>query len=293
MADPDYLKGLGVDVNALMSSPKGSGITGSGTVYFGPKATLSGGSSPSGPYAPGFTPKFQDAPGNLDFTGSDDMPYESARMMPLEWDAKKARDFISKGILYKMPGFSSDMGMPEVMAAWDDLLQSSMAFSSKGGNKWTPWDVMESYKKEKGFGTVRQGDWLYDIGTGQKIKYVGPKSKTRTQKSINLSSPEDVRALTSQMLSELLGRAPTPEELSKYRAAINGEERANPEITKVTDTFDDQGEVVSSSSTTSGGVSQAAMGGLIESGVKKGPEYGKHQSATTYFDAMMQMIEGG
>jgi hypothetical protein len=151
---------------------------------------------------------------------------------------------------------------------------------------------MESYKTDGKFGTVRRGDWLYDIATGEKVKYVGPKSKTTTNKNVNLSSPEDVRALTTQMLSELLGRAPTPEELSKYRAAINGYEEANPEVTTTTSTLNDQGEVVAQSSKTTGGASAAARGTLVEDAAKKGPEYGKFQSATTYFDAMMQMIGG-
>jgi hypothetical protein len=49
---------------------------------------------------------------------------------------------------------------------------------------------------------------------------------------------------------------------------------------------------VAQSSKTTGGASAAARGTLVEDAAKKGPEYGKFQSATTYFDAMMQMIGG-
>lgn len=288
MADPDFLKGLGIDTNSLMKNPGATGSTGS--IYLGPKlGPKQQHPSGPGPYAP-----LKSGPGlgNYNYTQSNTAPYETAKMQPLQWDEKQKRDFISKGILYKIPGFSADMGMPEVMSVWDDLIKTSAAFSASGEN-WSPWDVMDSYKKKENFGTVRRGDWLYDAATGEKIKYVGPKTKTTTDKRVNLSSPEDVKALTNQMLTELLGRAPTVEELARYRAAINGYENKNPEVTTTTSTLDDMGEVVSQSSKTTGGASQAAIGGLVEEGAKKGPEYGKFQSATTYYNAMMQMITGG
>lgn len=292
MADPDsYLKSKGINLNGLMSSPGSAGGMG-GSVYLGPKLGPKKSTAPQGPYAPGYSPKYQNTPGNYDYTGKRESSYENARLMPLEWDNKEVRDFISKGILYKIPGFDADMGMPEVVSAWDDLVKSSMAFSQNGTN-WSPWDVMDSYKKKENFGTVRRGDWLYDAATGEKVKYVGPKTKTTTNKNINLSSPEDVKAITTQMLTELLGRAPTVEELAKYRASINGYENANPEVTTTTSTLDDMGEVVSQSSKTSGGASQAAIGGIISDAAKEGPEYGKYQSATTYYNALMQMIGGG
>jgi hypothetical protein len=290
MADPDYLKGLGINMNSLMSAPGSTGGGLNGTVYLGPKLGPKTQNKGPGPYAPGGV----QGPGigNYDYTGKSEASYDSAKMMPLQWDEKQKKDFISKGILYKIPGFSADMGMPEVMSVWDDLVQSSMAFS-KGGSNWSPWDVMDSYKKKENFGTIRRGDWLYDAATGEKVKYVGPKTKTTTNKNINLSSAEDVKALTTQMLTELLGRAPTVEELAKYRASINGYENANPEITTTTSTLDDMGEVVSQSSKTTGGASQAAVSGLVTDAAKKGPEYGKFQSATTYYNALMQMITGG
>lgn len=289
MADPDFLKGLGIDTNSLMKSPGATGI-GTGSIYLGPKLGPKQ-QNPSGP-GPYALPKAGPGLGNYDYTQSNSAPYDSAKMMPLGWDEKQKNEFISKGILYKIPGFSADMGMPEVMSVWDDLIKTSAAFSASGEN-WSPWDVMDSYKKKQNFGTIRRGDWLYDAASGEKVKYVGPKTKTTTDKRVDLSSPEDVKALTTQMLTELLGRAPSVEELAKYRASINGYENANPEVTTTTSTLDDMGEVVSQSSKTTGGASQAAIGGLVEEGAKQGPEYGKFQSATTYFNAMMQMITGG
>jgi hypothetical protein len=293
MADPDVLAGLGFNVNSLMQSPGGT-AGGTGMVYLGATAKPKGGGSPQGPYAPGYTPKYQNKPGLLDYTGSNEVPYEQARNMPLSWSEKEKREFINKGILYKMPGFNPDMGMPEIMDQWDNLSQMSQAWGAKG-QKWSPWDIMDSYKTDgKGYGTRKSadGDWLVDTATGDRVKYIGPKSKTTTDKRINLSSPEDVKALTSQMLAELLGRAPTAGELAQYRASINSAEKATPEIVKTTQNLNDMGEVISSESTTSGGVSEAARAGLISEETKGTDEYGKFQGGTTYMNALMQMLGG-
>lgn len=255
-------------------------------VYLGPTAKRKNAGPDRGPVGFG-------GGGNIDFTGSEEMNYSEAKLIPLEWDAAKKRDFISKGILYKIRGFNADMGMPELMDAWDDMVKSAQAFSTDK-QKWTPWDVMNSYQKDEKSGTIKSkdGDWLLDAATNEKIKYIGPRTKTTTDKRINLSSAEDVRAITTQMLTELLGRAPTPDELAKYRTSINGYESDNPEITKTTSHYDDQKEVVSQESTTAGGTTDAARQSLIQDSAVKTQEYGKFQSGTTYFNALMQMLGG-
>jgi len=271
--------GPGFNVGAYTAQPGSPGST----VYMGPNM---------GVLAPGLMAGGVGVAGSV--IGHNTMDYEKASGLPATWSDQQKRDFISKGILYKLPGFDMNMGMPEIMKAWGNLVDSAQVISKAGGGDWSPWDVMGSYANDgKGFGTVRKGDWEYDARTGEKVKYVGPRTKTTTSKNVNLSSPEDVRALTTQMLTELLGRAPTTEELAKYRSSINGFERSNPEVTTTTHTLNEMGEEVSQQSTTTGGASQAALGGIISEGAKEGPEYGKYQSGTTYFNALMQMISGG
>src|SRR6478752_5995780 len=257
MADGPYVLDQAQQQQGLAAlQATGSGLSGGSTVSAGPGfnagAYLSGFNSKPG--TPGSRVYLGPNKGILNpglaaggvgmigaFSGKNTDSYENARMAPINWDEKQKRDFISKGILYKMPGFDYNMGMPEIMDAWDGLVKSAQAFSKEGA------------------------EW----------------------------SPGDVRALTTQMLTELLGRAPTDEELAKYRSSINGYERANPEMTTTTHTLNDMGEEVAQSSTTTGGASQAALGSIVEGGAKKGPEYGKYQAGTTYFNALMQMITGG
>lgn len=235
-------------------------------------------------------------------TGSTDsfMDLQAARNLPLEWarnDPKKLREFVNKGIAGKIRGFDVDMGMPEIMSAWDDIVTTSVAFS-KSGQNWSPWDVLASYGQGSGkFGTQRKGDWEYDVATGKPVKYVGPKSKTTTAKRIDLSSAEDVKALTMQVLREALGRAPTDEEVAKFKASINSLENANPEVSTTTVQLTPNiqtGEVeqTSSSTTTSGGVSQDAMADLVRGTAEQTPEYAKFQGAN-YFNDLLAMIGGG
>jgi hypothetical protein len=228
------------------------------------------------------------------------MTLDDARNLPLIWardDPNKLKQFVNKGVIAKIKGFDTDMGMPEIMSAWDDMVAASVAFG-KSGQKWTPWDVMDTYGNTKGkFGTERRGDFVYDIATGQAVKYVGPTSKTQTSKKVNLTSSEDVRAIAMQALREALGRAPTTEEVAQFRAGINALEKASPEVTTTTvqlkpNLATGDVEQTSSESTTSGGVSQAAMEGVISQAATGTPEYAKHQSGTTYFNALLGLLGG-
>lgn len=226
------------------------------------------------------------------------MTYQQAQSLPGVWadsNPDMLKQFINTGILNKVPGFHAGMGMDQVFDVWDNMLQSSWAINQKGsGKKWSPWDVLNSYANPKGtYGTVRQGDWLYDAATGQKIKYVGPRSKTTTSRDVNLSSAEDVKALTTQVLTQALGRAPTTAEVAQYRSTINAQESANPTVTTTTQTLNDQGEAVSQSSKTTGGFDAAAQQQLVQDQASQTPEYAKYQGGTTYWNALMQMMTGG
>lgn len=230
------------------------------------------------------------------------MTFGVAKTMPMLWaseDPATLQRFVNTGILRKIRGFNVNMGMPEILDAWENMLEQSWRMNSTRGVKdqeaWTAWDVMETYSNAGNFGTVKSadGDWMVDASTGERVKYIGPKSKTTKESRINLSSPEEVRALTTSMLSELLGRAPTAEEMSKYKASINDYERANPQMATTTVTLDDMGEQVSSSTITQGGASQAALQEIVSGGAKKGPEYGKYQGGARYFNLLERLVGGG
>lgn len=233
------------------------------------------------------------------------LTYDQVKGLPAQWmqgDPDMLKKLVNKGIINKVPGFDVGMGLPEIMSAWDDLVQASFAAnqaSGEGGKKWTPWDILDTYSNSKNkFGTVKKGDWEYDVATGERIRYIGQTSKTTTSKSVNLSSFEDVQALTTQVLTQALGRAPTPVELAQYKSTINGAQEKNPTVTTTTsqlsgDVSTGNVETTAQNSVTSGGFSNDAAAQMVQNNAKKGPEYGKYQSGTTYYNALMQMLTGG
>lgn len=245
------------------------------------------------------------AVGDVRGHGYDGMSYEQARLLPTSWTPEKLKQFVNKGIMYGIPGFDVGMGMPEIVSAWDELVKSSDIFSSQGGKKWTPWDVMDSYGgKDAKFGTMTKGDWVYDVATGERLKYVGKTTRTTKSEQVNLSSPEEVQALVTQVLREALGRAPNEKELARFKATISGFEKENPQVTTVTETATPEsieaakasgGDVFTGAeqkSVTTGGVTDAARAALVNDPTRDTEEYGKFQAGTTYWDAMMQMIGG-
>ncbi len=286
---PEQLQALvnsGVANNLVAGSSSSSGkITDNSTIYMGTKLA-----QPTG--------------NRLDvqhgMSTDNNLTYAEARMLPREWlqnDPDKLKQLINTGILNKVPGFDVGMGIPEIMSAWDDLVQASYAMNQNlgdGDKKWTPFDILNSYSNAKNnWGTVRKGDWLYDAATGDKVKYVGPRSKTTTSRDVNLSSAEDVKALTTSVLTQALGRAPTAQEVAQYKSTINAQENANPTVTTTTQTLNDMGEAVSQSSKTTGGFDAAAQQQLVQDQASKTPEYAKYQSGTTYWNALMSMLTGG
>lgn len=280
----DYTKLYGSDPNQLL---QGGGM-GLGASQFSDSSTV---------FVRG------EGPGPAGMNMARAMSFSSARGLPMVWateDPERLRYFVNTGILRKIRGFNVNMGMPEILDAWENMLEQSWRMNQGSGredssNPWTPFDVMETYSNAGNYGTSKSadGNWLVDVGTGERIKYIGPKSKTTKESRINLSSPEEVRALTTQMLSEMLGRAPTAEEMAKYRASINDYERANPQTATTTVTLNDMGEQVSSNTVTSGGASQAALQEIVAGGAKKGPEYGKYQGGARYFNLLERLVGGG
>lgn len=282
--------GIGVQGGAVTSST-GMGTSASGkTVYLG-----------SRPRATAKEMKLAGVSGSVE-AGESILTYNDALALPLTWsrnDPKKLKEFINKGILSRAPGFDPDMGMPEVMDAWKKAVDASVEFSKNSPTRWTPWDVLDSYGNKKGaMGTTVQNGWVIDLSTGKRIGYKGNLTKKTKRSEINFSSPEEVHAIMNQALADALGRAPTDKELATFRASVAGMEAQRPQTSEVTTTYKpnlETGELeeVSSNAINSGGVSQGDIQQAASQAAQKSPEYGKYQSGTTYFDAMMQMITGG
>lgn len=220
------------------------------------------------------------------------MSLVDAQNLPFSWSEDEKDKIIREGILRKVPGFSENMGMQELMSAWDDLVKLS-AGAAKSGYKVSPNDILNSYKSREGT-TYKKGNWEYDAITDQPVRYVGPLTKTDTNTRVDLSTREDALSLAKTSMAQMLGRAPTQGELSNYLTLLNGYERANPATSVSTSHIDPTtGEVTSTDTSSTGGAGAAGKAALLEQNMQQNPEYGAYQAATTYYGAMMQEIMRG
>lgn len=212
-----------------------------------------------------------------------------ARVMPQRWTDQERDEFVRSGVMRKIPGFNENMGLPEILAQWDDMVKLSQQMGQQG-IKMSPWDIMNTYKNREGT-TYKKGNWEYDAVTDQPVRYIGPLERTSTNTRVALSTREDALALAKQSMAQILGRAPRPEEVSNYLALLNGYEQANPETSTTVSRIDPTtGEVASSSTTSSGGVTAAGRNALLEERMLKTDEAGAYQAATTYMSALMQEL---
>lgn len=220
------------------------------------------------------------------------MSITEAQLQPQRWSDKERDEFVRSGVMRKIPGFNENMGLPEILSQWDDMVQLSSSMRQQGINM-SPWDLMNTYKNREGT-TYKKGNWEYDAVTDQPVKYVGPLSKTDTSTRTELSTREDALALAKTSMAQILGRAPRPEELNNYLSLLNGFERNNPTTSTTTSTIDPTtGETTSSATNTSGGVTQAGRQALLTENMLGTDEAGAYQAATTYMSALMQAITQG
>lgn len=157
---------------------------------------------------------------------------------------------------------------------WQDAVTLSMRMSEVG-KKVSPWQALELL-----------GGVGYGRGAGRG-GFTGTRS--RTSRSVDLTDPATAKAIINDALSKHLGRAANEEELRAFTATINAAERANPTVTTSTTTYQD-GEAVSESSTTSGGMTSAGRQQVVADRAMELPEYGAYQAASTYFNALLASL---
>lgn len=114
----------------------------------------------------------------------------------------------------------------------------------------------------------------------------GSTPRTVTQKTFNLTSPQDARGIISDVLTRHLGRRPTDEEFSAFTATLNAAERANPTTTVVN--YDADGNATS---TTTGGLSAAGAATAMEDEARALPEYAEFQAASYYANALFGALD--
>lgn len=172
------------------------------------------------------------------------------------------------------------------LAVLDDVWQDVLEYSEKltgAGHRKTPFQVAELLAGAGAAGGSGRGGG----GSGASAPFSGVK-RTRST-NVDLTDPATARAIVHDSLSSMLGRRATDEELRKFTGLINAAERGNPTVTETATTYQD-GDAVSQSSTTTGGLTATGRQQLVEEDAMALPEFGAYQAASTYFNALLGSI---
>lgn len=186
------------------------------------------------------------------------------------WDQKTKDKFLAH---VELAGFDTrGMKDAQLAALWGSYVQQAASYYAQGRTV-TPWDIM-----------TKDGQ--------QREAYLNtPRTVTQKSTQYDLSTEGDARAIFYTAAQQLLGRDPTKSEVSSFQKALNAMERQNPTVTTTTSNY--VGDTLQSQESTSqGGVKEGARQMQAMDTAKAKPEYGAYQAATTYFDAMMEMLGG-
>lgn len=235
------------------------------------------------------------------YNTGNNITYDQYRLIPTTWTEEMKQNFVREGILRGIPGFNANMGMPEILSAWDDFTKVAMAMNQNQGTPQNPTPihnavtVMRSYNAaQKGsLGTRISGDWEIDIATGEKVRYIGPKEITTTRFDVDLSSKDEARYIVTNALSQLLGRDPNAREINTFFGALTRAETESPVETKTTVYLDDMGQERDRVSMSRGGLTDAVRMQMAQDQARQNPEYGAYQASTTYMDILRKMVFGG
>lgn len=229
-------------------------------VFMGRKSSLGGAEQESRRFMPGPTPQVPDVKN-----------YQDAVNQFYMWDDATKAKFRSE---LALAGANTDqMSDGQLAKAWESYVAQSGAYWQNGnGRGLTPWDIlaMDRTNREK----------------------QGPTKTTSTSTALDISTRQDAQAIAQSAARSLLGRDPTQSEITKLLGTLNQYERNNPRVT-TSESIQQPGGGGTQTSTTTGGVSDAARQVLAQEQAKQNPEYGAYQAATTYYEAMMQVLGRG
>lgn len=209
-----------------------------------------------------------------------------------KWNTKQRQDFLAKGLLSGL--LTTGAGDLEASALWKNLVDQAANYGAQGA-KISPLDLLSTYVKGNSTnGWIKSSDGQFETNpvTGEK-RYIGPKFKTTTQSSIDLTDPATARAVATSVWQDMLGRDPGQGEINAYAAALQASEQQNPSSTTTTTQYDPvTGEATNSGSVTTGGITDQGRQQLASDEIKKRPEYGATQAATTYMNELQAAVGG-
>lgn len=193
-----------------------------------------------------------------------------------DWSDNERAAFTKR--LYDMKLVSDPHDYNSAKTIWFQAVAEAANFHGVNGKNVTPWDAVSM-----------MGD------PNARNKSDSPYANadiTRTEKSTQEIDADTAHSIVRDIYQKGIGRDPTGNELARYTGLITGYAKAHPTNTTTNEKYNGKGILVSTTSNQSGGMTSQGMGDALQQNMKTDPEYGAYQAATTYYNAMMDLVNG-
>jgi hypothetical protein len=199
--------------------------------------------------------------------------------------------------------------LDDLRNVWETAIQYS-ANKYAAGSKKTPWEMIP----------LMGGAWQGGGGKADRSRtmtqtmHEAGRTVTETATQVDISNPEQSRALVQDVLSRALGRWATGDELGEFVGTLNTYQRENPSVSTRTSVTTPQtttqttteggsdtdqtsesssktvgGETTSSTTNKQGATAEGGQQLLLENAMEA-PDYGAYQASTTYYDALLGVL---
>lgn len=159
----------------------------------------------------------------------------------------------------------------DIAKLWTDVVSTAAQAYSTSSKKVTPFDLIKL-----------RGKYLVN---GR------PADRVTTTTNIDAMPPETARMMIEKTAADMLGRAPTKQEVDDFVAKAQTIAKSNPTVTKTTQKLGLDGNVTSTvNSTTGGGASDKAQVAAMDA-ARQSEDYAAYQAAGNYFPMLFEALQ--
>lgn len=159
----------------------------------------------------------------------------------------------------------------DIAKLWTDVVSTAAQAYSTSSKKVTPFDLIKL-----------RGKYLVN---GK------PADRVTTTTNIDEMAPETARMMMEKTAADMLGRAPTKQEVDDFIAKAQTIAKNNPTVTKTTQKIGLDGNVTSTvNSTTGGGTADKAQAAALDS-ARQSEDYAAYQAAGNYFPMLFEALQ--
>jgi hypothetical protein len=171
-------------------------------------------------------------------------------------------------------------GLSNVNSVWDEYAQRS-AYESGFGRNVSPTDLL---LMDLADGKVSIGDDGSSGGGG--YSYGGGGYGGASVGSVNLTNPEDARAVINQLAVQMLGRTVSDREFKRYYQALNELEMSSPQTVRMD--VDDKGNPVQ---VVEGGLGAEGRTALLQEQLRTAKDFNEQTIGSQAVDLMSRYLQ--